>query len=98
MRQVLGQAVSQPFSRGYCGSGNLEACRGALWSAIEKAAEKLQAEQGTEMKAWRAAKVRINFLPGILKSPKPPHGEFTMSWTNRSTFQQIIEFTGQAPE
>lgn len=98
MRQVLGQAVGQPFSRGYCGSGNLEACRSSLWSAIEKAAEKLQTEQGTEMKAWRAAKVRINFLPGILKSPKPPHGEFTMSWTNRSTFQQIIEFTGQAPE
>ncbi len=45
-------------------SGNLEACRNALWTAIQGAAEKLEAEQGTEIKAWRAAKVRINFLPG----------------------------------
>jgi hypothetical protein len=33
-------------------------------------------------------------LPGILKDPKAPANPFTMSWTNRSTFQQVIEFTG----
>ncbi|HEX4435517.1 MAG TPA: penicillin acylase family protein [Solirubrobacteraceae bacterium] len=94
LKQVLGQTLAQPLSHGYCGSGELEACRNSLWSAIQGAAEKLQTEQGSEMKAWRAAKVRITFLPGILKSRKPPHESFTMSWTNRSTFQQIIEFTG----
>jgi acyl-homoserine lactone acylase PvdQ len=94
LRQVLGVTAAQPLSRGYCGNGALEACRNSLWSAIQGAAEALQTEQGTEMKAWRAAKVRIDFLPGILKETKPPHGPFTMSWTNRSTFQQIIEFTG----
>ena len=39
------------------------------------------------MKKWRAPEVRIKF---------PPGAAFTMSWTNRSTFQQVIEFTGHA--
>ncbi len=38
--------------------------------------------------------MRIGFLPGILKNPKNPAELLTMSWTNRSTFQQVIEFTG----
>jgi len=92
LRQALGDSVAKPFSRGYCGSGNLETCRNSLWLAIQGAAEKLQTEQGSEIKKWRAAKVRIEFAPGFI------HGIPTMSWTNRSTFQQIIEFTGHAPE
>jgi Penicillin amidase len=92
LRQELGDEVQQPLSRGYCGGGVLEECRKALWTAIEEATQKLESEQGTtEIKALRAAKVRINFLPGILEKKGKP---FTMSWTNRSTFQQIIEFTG----
>jgi acyl-homoserine lactone acylase PvdQ len=94
LRQVLGDTVGQPLSRGYCGGGDLETCREALWGALQGAAETLEGAQGTEMKAWRAAKVRIGFLPGILFTAKPPSEPFTMSWTNRSTFQQVIEFTG----
>jgi hypothetical protein len=33
--------------------------------------------------------VRIEFPPGLLP--------YTMRWTNRSTFQQVITFTGHAP-
>ena len=33
LRQVLGDTVAQPLSRGYCGGGNLEACRNSLWAA-----------------------------------------------------------------
>ena len=95
MKQVLGEAVMQPLSTGYCGGGNLEACRTALWSAFQTAVEHLEETQKTsEIKAWRAEKVRIDFLPGILKEAKSPFGPFTMSWTNRSTFQQVLEFTG----
>jgi acyl-homoserine lactone acylase PvdQ len=92
MRTVLGDEVAQPFSdHPYCG-GSLVACRSSLWSAIEAAVGQLETEQGSEMKAWRAAKVRISFEPEVVDSGH------TMSWTNRSTFQQIIEFTGHAPE
>ncbi len=94
LKQVLGQPVDQPLSRGYCGGGALEACRNSLWAAFQGAVEHLQAAQGSEIKAWRAEPVRIDFLPGLLSETKKPFGPFTMSWTNRSTFQQVIEFTG----
>ena len=103
LRQVLGDPVAQPLSRGYCGGGELEACRNSLWAALQTAAEHLQETQGTNIKAWRAEKVRINFLPSILKEPfknkethETEHIAATMSWTNRSTFQQVIEFLGHA--
>jgi acyl-homoserine lactone acylase PvdQ len=87
LRSELGLPVAQPYSRHYCGGGSLEACRDSLWAAIQTAAEELQANQGPEPSAWRAPKVRIEFPPF-------PVFDFSMSWTNRSTFQQVIEFTG----
>jgi acyl-homoserine lactone acylase PvdQ len=85
LRSVMHESVSGPFSRRYCGNGNLKACRASLWAAIQSAAEGLVNSQGSEPKAWRAAPVRIGFAPGFLP--------YTMRWTNRSTFQQVIEFT-----
>ncbi|HEY2397881.1 MAG TPA: penicillin acylase family protein [Solirubrobacteraceae bacterium] len=90
LRSLLGTAAAQPYSRAYCGNGSLEACRASLWGAIQTAAEGLAATQGSEPKKWRAASVRINFPPDPLLG-------FTMRWTNRSTFQQVITFTGHAP-
>ena len=102
LREVLGDPVAQPNSRGYCGNGSLEACRNSLWAALQGAAEKLSAEnEGHPMKNWRAAKVRIEFQPGILSKFNKKTNKVepvTMSWTNRSTFQQVIEFTGHAAE
>jgi acyl-homoserine lactone acylase PvdQ len=92
LREVLGDSVMQQNSRGYCGNGNLESCRNSLWAAFQGAAEKLSSEQGPTIKNWRAAKTRITFQPGLIG------GIPSMSWTNRSTFQQVIEFTGHAPE
>ena len=85
LKSLLGQSVAQPYSRPYCGNGSLEACRNSLWAAIQLASENLAASQGPVPTAWKAAKVRITFPPGLL--PK-----YTMRWTNRSTFQQVIEF------
>jgi acyl-homoserine lactone acylase PvdQ len=88
LNSLLGHTPAQPYSRQYCGNGSLAACRTSLWAAIQGAAEQLERTQGFHIKRWRAPKVRIEFLPGLLP--------FTMSWTNRSTFQQVIEFTGHA--
>jgi hypothetical protein len=87
LRSVLGEPVAGPFSRGYCGNGNLAACRKSLWAAIQTAVEGVAAKQGPDPTRWRAARVRIEFPPGIIAG-------YTMRWTNRSTFQQAIEFTG----
>jgi hypothetical protein len=88
LRTELGMKVTAAFSRRYCGNGSLSACRTSLWAAIQAAAEKLRTEQGANPNEWRAAKVRIEF------PPLPIPGFPTMAWTNRSTFQQVIEFTG----
>jgi acyl-homoserine lactone acylase PvdQ len=87
LRSELGLAVEDPYSRQYCGEGSLAACRASLWAAIQAAAEHLQSTQGSTPTKWRAASVRIQFPPDPLFTT-------TMRWTNRSTFQQIIEFTG----
>jgi hypothetical protein len=90
LRSELGQHVEGPYSRQYCGNGNLEACSASLWAAIQKAIEPLAARQGPDPSTWKAPKVCISFAPGLLP--------YTMRWTNRSTFQQVIEFTGHEEE
>jgi hypothetical protein len=93
LRTELNLPVSAPYSLRYCGNGKLSRCRESLWAAIQTAAEQLEKTQGSVPGNWRAARVRIEFPP-LPKSQFP----FTMAWTNRSTFQQVIEFTGHAPE
>ena len=88
LRTLLGEKVLQPYSRGYCGNGNLDACSASLWQSIQAGVEALAAEQGPKPAFWRAPEVRIKFPPGLLP--------YTMRWTNRSTFQQVIEFTGSS--
>jgi len=55
LRSLLGQPVAQPYSRGYCGNGNLEACRTSLWAAVQQAAELLAVTQ-PDPRRWRAPK------------------------------------------
>jgi acyl-homoserine lactone acylase PvdQ len=88
LRSLLGKPVKGPFSRRYCGGGDLAACRADLWTAVKNAADMLAAAQGTDPNAWRsdAGPERIEFgplLPGL-----------SMRWSNRPTFQQVIEFRG----
>jgi acyl-homoserine lactone acylase PvdQ len=92
LRTELNLPVAAPYSTRYCGHGKLRRCRAALWAAIQAAAEALEKSQGSTPNNWRAAQVRIEFPP-LPKEFFP----FTMAWTNRSTFQQVIEFTGHGP-
>jgi acyl-homoserine lactone acylase PvdQ len=92
LRTELNLPVQAPYSTRYCGNGKLSRCRESLWSAVQSAAESLAKAQGSTPSNWRAARVRIEFPP--LPEEFFP---FTMAWTNRSTFQQVIEFTGHGP-
>ena len=91
LRRVLGRKVKSPFSRRYCGRGSLGACRGSLLSSLRATGDVLQAAQGADPAAWRssAEPERIAFQPGLLGR--------TMRWTNRPTFQQLMEFSGHRP-
>jgi len=88
LRTLLGQPVEGPYHRRFCGLGDLDACRGSLWNAIDAAGAELAAAQGPDPRAWRADALaeRIIFAPGLLPA--------TMRWTNRPTFQQVMTFVG----
>jgi acyl-homoserine lactone acylase PvdQ len=88
LRTALGAPVQGAFSRRYCGNGSLDACRASLWAATQTAANQLATTQGSDPTAWRSPAPRISFAPGLIS--------YTMRWTNRSTFQQVIEFTSHA--
>jgi acyl-homoserine lactone acylase PvdQ len=86
LRTQLGEPVRGPYSRRYCGNGDLERCRRDLWAAVADAAARLAAEQGPDPSRWRARAFRIRFEPGLLGASA------TMRWTNRPTFQQVMRF------
>jgi Penicillin amidase len=90
LRSELGMRVRGAYSRRYCGNGNLKACRKSLWAAIQAASVALSTREGPNPAAWYSSSTaeRIRFIPGLIP--------FSMRWTNRSTFQQVIEFTGHA--
>jgi hypothetical protein len=91
LRAILGSPVTGRFSRAYCGAGDVAACRASLWAALDAGASLLEAQQGTVPDAWRADATgeRIRFTSGILTD--------TMRWTNRPTFQQLMEFRTHRP-
>jgi acyl-homoserine lactone acylase PvdQ len=89
LRTLMGEKVRGPFANRYCGAGDINVCRAALWAALEATGVELEAAQGPDPNAWRADAnaERIKFLPGLLP--------FTMRYTNRPTgIQQVIEFKG----
>jgi acyl-homoserine lactone acylase PvdQ len=92
LRRLMGRKVRGPLANRYCGNGDADACRTALWAALEAAGAELAATQGPDPSAWRAdaTRERISFLPGLLAD--------TMRYTNRpSGIQQVIEFSGHRP-
>jgi acyl-homoserine lactone acylase PvdQ len=74
------------YTTKYCGAGDRAACAASLWSALDAAGDALQAAQGPDPSAWRAdaAKERIRFTGFVAD---------TMRWTNRPTFQQVVQFS-----
>jgi acyl-homoserine lactone acylase PvdQ len=89
LRSLLRTPVRGPLANRYCGGGDANACRTALWAAFEAAGAELEAAQGPDPNVWRADanRERIEFAPGLLP--------YTMRYTNRPTgIQQVVEFGG----
>jgi acyl-homoserine lactone acylase PvdQ len=91
IRAVLGESVQGPLARKYCGGGSLSACRDTLISTLKEAAGKTAAQvyPGDDQCAagdqWCADSIVHRTLGGI------KHGK--ISWQNRPTYQQVVEFT-----
>ncbi|WP_217238866.1 penicillin acylase family protein [Streptomyces sp. AC555_RSS877] len=91
IRAVLGESVQGPLARKYCGGGSLTACRDVLVSTLKEAAGRTAAQvyPGDGLCSagdqWCADSIVQRTLGGI------KHGN--ISWQNRPTFQQVVEFT-----
>jgi acyl-homoserine lactone acylase PvdQ len=103
LRRVLGQPVSDGFSRTYCGSGSLTACRDALRQTLSDALGDSPAQLYDENKSTPATD-RVDTCPAG-KSDQwcwdsvrfRPIGGITLPtihWINRPTFQQAVEILG----
>jgi acyl-homoserine lactone acylase PvdQ len=91
IRAVLGESVQGGLSQKYCGAGSLTACRDALISSLKEAAGKSASavypgdDQCSAGDQWCADSIVQRTLGGI------KHGKIT--WQNRPTFQQVVEYT-----
>lgn len=91
IRAVLGESVRGGLARTYCGGGSLTACRDTLISTLKQAAGLTAAQvypgddQCSAGDQWCADSIVQRTLGGI------KHGR--ISWQNRPTFQQVVEYT-----
>ncbi len=83
LRTLLGGEVDGPFRLQYCGAGDLDACRDALWSTVDEVAATLAAENGDDPSGWLSEGELVGFGPGLIPD--------TFRATNRPTFQQLLE-------
>ncbi len=85
LRTLLKRNVRGRFNLSYCGKGKLAACRASLWAAVHDTAELLTTEQSqVDPALWTEKGRRTTFVPGLLPD--------TFPFTNRPTFQQVLEF------
>jgi acyl-homoserine lactone acylase PvdQ len=91
IRAVLGENVQGGFAEKYCGGGSLSACRDTLISTLDQAAGMTAAQvypgddQCSAGDQWCADSIVQRTLGGI------KHGK--ISWQNRPTYQQVVEYT-----
>ncbi|WP_410616379.1 penicillin acylase family protein [Amycolatopsis sp. lyj-109] len=90
IRQVLGQPVAGPLGQTFCGNGDVTACRQALVDSLTTAAGQAantvypgdaNCSAGDQ---WCADSIVQNPLGGITQDK--------ISWQNRPTFQQVVEY------
>ncbi|WP_210586445.1 penicillin acylase family protein [Streptomyces sp. GESEQ-35] len=91
IRAVLGETVQGPLAQKYCGGGSLSACRDTLISTLKEAAGRTAAQvyPGDDLCSagdqWCADSINQRTLGGIK--------HYNISWQNRPTYQQVVEFT-----
>jgi acyl-homoserine lactone acylase PvdQ len=91
LRRVLGQSVQGPLAQTYCGGGQLAACRDMLLSTLKQAAATpattvYPGDDGgcSAGDQWCADSIVQRPLGGVTDD--------RISWQNRPTYQQVVEF------
>jgi acyl-homoserine lactone acylase PvdQ len=107
LRRILGQPTSDPFSRTYCGSGSLTACRDALRQSLADAVTLAQSSNIYDEDTGTAGNQRVAGCPSnktdqwcwdsIHFRVVGAVSARTIHWRNRPTFQQAVEVQGHRP-
>ncbi|MFC4077188.1 penicillin acylase family protein [Salinithrix halophila] len=88
LRQVLGEKVTDPWYKTYCGNGDRAACRDILWNALSEAAAHLEKEYSSaSVDDWIYGSQRDAIRQSTLGALSLPD----MGWVNRPTFQQVVQ-------
>ena len=85
LRTLQGRDVEGPFNLQYCGGGDLDQCREDLWAVVDEVGADLADDYGSDdPSTWLGEALRLDFEPGLIDE--------TFRATNRSVFQQLLEF------
>ncbi len=95
LRAALGQHVTGPLNRVYCGNGSLTSCRAALESSLSQAVaqtpQHVYPADGVCAAGDQMCSDSIQFRAiGAIRQP-------LIEWVNRPTFQQADEIQGHGP-
>ena len=94
LRAVRGRPVDGAYSTGYCGRGELAACRQTVRESLAAAVDRVLTDQGVGSVAeltYNKGIDRIRSTRGGVVGVRP------IDWQNRPTFQQVVSFTGHRP-
>jgi acyl-homoserine lactone acylase PvdQ len=92
LRAVLGQPVQGALAQRFCGAGNLAQCRQALLTSLTQAA----AEPATTVYPGDADCAAGNqwCADSIIQRPFGGITDGKITWQNRPTYQQVVQFVG----
>ncbi|CCB73640.1 Penicillin acylase [Streptantibioticus cattleyicolor NRRL 8057 = DSM 46488] len=91
LRAVLGRPVNGGLARTYCGDGDLTACRSVLLTTLEQAA----ATPATQLYPGDSGGCAAGdqwCADSIVQRPLGGVTDDRISWQNRPTYQQVVEF------
>jgi acyl-homoserine lactone acylase PvdQ len=94
LRAVLGRDVAGAYSTGYCGGGDLAACRAELRASLRAAVDRVTAEQGVSSVRDLTYDKREDAIRSVTAGTVAVR---PIDWQNRPTFQQVVAFTGHRP-
>jgi acyl-homoserine lactone acylase PvdQ len=95
LRSLLGDSVQGPLGAQYCGGGNLGACRTALLNSLVQAGAESASQVYTGDSDCSAGAQWC--ADSIIQRPMGGITDGKITWQNRPTFQQVVQYQGHRP-
>jgi len=92
LRALLGDNVQGPLGAQFCGGGSLSACRTALLNSLVQAGGESASQVYTGDSDCSAGNQWC--ADSIIQRPMGGITDGKITWQNRPTFQQVVQYTG----